>query len=90
MTEHLVASEILDALQRHLADDSLPLSVRENVEEHRRDIVNLAETLTQLGVPRKDIDHHVTEIFQRYENILALKVERIREIEESVVVVTGG
>jgi len=80
LSENYVPSDVIAALQQHLADEKIPLAVRDNVEQHLRDIVDLANDLAQLGVAQNEIDHHISGIVQRYESILALKTDHIQQI----------
>ncbi|MCP5084374.1 MAG: hypothetical protein GY948_22015 [Alphaproteobacteria bacterium] len=89
MDHCLEVSEAFKAIQRRLDDPSLPPAVRENVEQHFQHLVSLAHNLKQLGVDQKEINHHVAEIYGKYELALDMNLARIKEIEDSIVVADG-
>ena len=82
----LEASEAFRAIQRRLDDPALPPAVRENVEQHFQHLISLALNLKQLGVDQREINHHLTEIYGKYEAALEMSLSRIKEIEESIVI----
>lgn len=86
MTQCLQVSDAFKAIQSRLDDPSLPPTVRENVEQHFESLISLAHNLKALGVEQAEIDHHVGEIYQKYEAALDMNISRIREIEDSIVI----
>ena len=82
-------SDAFKAIQRRLDDPLLPPAVRENVEQHFQHLVSLAHNLKQLGVDQREINHHVAEIYGKYELVLNMNLSRIKEIEESIVISDG-
>lgn len=87
MDHCLEPSDAFVAIQRRLDDPDLPPAARENLEQHFQNLLSLAHNLKQLGVDQREINHHVAEIFGKYENALNTNMNRIREIQESIVVV---
>lgn len=86
MNHCLEPSEAFRAIQRRLEDPNLPPAVRENVEQHFQNLASLAHNLKQLGVDQSEINHHVAEIFGKYELALDANMNRIKEIEDSIVI----
>ena len=86
MVECAKLPDAFHAIQRRMEDPSLPPVVRENIEQHFQHLVSLADNLKQLGVSDYEINHHITEIYEKYEAALELKISRIREIEDSIIV----
>ncbi len=86
LTNGATASEAFRAILQRLEDPNLPPTVRENVEQHFQNLASLAHNLKELGVDQKQINHHVYEIFEKYELALNTNMSRIKEIEESIVV----
>ncbi len=86
MNHCLEVSEAFKAIQRRLDDPSLPPAVRENVEQHFQHLISLAHNLKQLGVDQQEINHHVSEIYGKYELALDMNLSRIKEIEDSIVI----
>ena len=78
------------AVLAYLADANLPPAIGENLQQHRRHLASLAINLKQLGVSQSEIEDHLSRIFAEYEQVLALKLKRLKEIDEALVVVEGN
>ncbi len=86
MSRCLQVLDAFKAIQRRLDDPALPAAVRENVEQHFQHLVSLAQNLKELGVDTKEINHHVSAIYGKYEKALDINLSRIKAIEESIVI----
>jgi hypothetical protein len=65
-------TQIKDDLSRFGLDPDL----RNSVREHYQHLESLAASLRKLSIDGKTIDHHVTQIFEKY------RVELLRNIEQ--------
>ena len=66
-------AQIKDDLSRFELEPDL----RESVREHYRHLETLAASLKRLGIDGKAIDHHVTQIFEKYRVELMRNIERL-------------
>ena len=64
----------------------MPPAVRENVEQHFQHLISLAHNLKQLGVAQDEINHHMAEIYGKYELALETNLARIKVISEALVI----
>ena len=86
MNQCLQVSDTFKAIQSRLDDPALPPAVRENVEQHFQHLISLAHNLKQLGVEQDEINHHMAEIYGKYERALEANLSRIKDIEQTLVV----
>lgn len=86
MSQCLQVLDAFKAIQRRLDDPALPPTVRENMEQHFQNLASLAHNLKELGVDQEEINHHVSEIYGKYEQALEISLSRIRAIEETIVI----
>lgn len=66
----------LALIQNDPARLELESDLRARVSEHDKHLETLAADLRTLGIDGKSIDHHVTQIFEKY------RVELLRNIEQ--------
>ena len=60
----------LEFVESRIKNGSLPVSVRDNVQRHQRNLTRLADNLGILGMDRNEIDDHVAAIFEEYKRCL--------------------
>ena len=66
-------AQIKDDLSRFELEPDL----RNSVREHYQHLESLAASLRKLGIDGKTIDHHVTQIFEKYRVELMRNIERL-------------
>jgi hypothetical protein len=66
-------AQIKDDLSRFELEPDL----RNSVREHYQHLESLAASLGKLGIDGKTIDHHVTQIFEKYRVELMRNIERL-------------
>jgi hypothetical protein len=66
-------AQIKDDLSRLELEPDL----RNSVREHYEHLESLAASLRKLGIDGKTIDHHVTQIFEKYRVELMRNIERL-------------
>ncbi len=86
LNQCLPVTDTFRAIQSRLDDPNLPPAVRENVEQHFQHLISLAHNLKQLGVDQEEINHHMAEIYGKYERALETNLSRIKDIERALVV----
>ena len=72
----------LRIIEGKLDSEPMPLSVRENMEQHYDHLCRLADDLKKLGMDQHQIDQHVVDIFKEYERELEANIQRIKRADE--------
>jgi len=78
-TLHNGPSGALDQIKIDLSRFELEPDLRNSVREHYRHLETLAASLKKLGIDGKSIDHHVTQIFEKYRIELLRNIERFEQ-----------
>jgi hypothetical protein len=73
------SSAALDQIKIDLSRFELEPDLRNSVREHYRHLETLAASLKKLGIDGKAIDHHVTQIFEKYRIELLRNIERLEQ-----------
>jgi hypothetical protein len=71
------ASGALAQIKDDLSRFELEPDLRNSVKEHYQHLESLAASLRKLGIDGKTIDHHVTQIFEKYRVELMRNIERL-------------
>jgi hypothetical protein len=71
------SSGALEQIKNDLSRLVLEPDLRNSVREHYRHLEILAASLKKLGIDGKAIDHHVTQIFEKYRIELFRNIERL-------------
>lgn len=69
------SSGALQQIKNDLSRFELEPDLRNSVREHYHHLETLAASLKMLGIDGKAIDHHVSQIFEKY------RIELLRNIE---------
>ncbi len=86
LNQCLPVTDTFRAIQSRLDDPNLPPAVRENLDQHFQHLISLAHNLKQLGVDQEEIDHHMAEIYGKYERALETNIAKIKDIEGALVI----
>jgi hypothetical protein len=78
LPDNAESSGALAQIKDDLSRFELAPDLRESVREHYRHLEALAATLRGLGIDGKAIDHHVTQIFEKYRVELLRNIERLK------------
>jgi hypothetical protein len=70
------SSGALQQIKNDLSRFELEPDLRSSVREHYHHLETLAASLKTLGIDGKAIDHHVSQIFEKYRIELLRNVER--------------
>jgi hypothetical protein len=70
-------SRALAQIKNDLSQFELRPDLRNSVRAHYRHLETLAASLKALGIDGKAIDHHVTQIFEKYRGELRRNIERL-------------
>lgn len=70
------SSGALKQIKNDLSRFELEPDLQHSVREHYRHLETLAASLKKLGVDRKVIDRHVTQIFEEHRTELLRNIER--------------
>jgi hypothetical protein len=70
-------SNALAQIKDDLSRFELEPDLRNSVKEHYQHLESLAASLRKLGIDGKTIDHHVTQIFEKYRVELMRNIERL-------------
>jgi hypothetical protein len=73
------ASGALAQIKDDLSRLELEPGLRESVRGHYRHLEDLAASLRKLGIDGQAIDHHVTQIFEKYRVELLRNIERLEQ-----------
>ena len=73
------SSGALAQIKNDLSRFELEPDLRNSVREHYRHLEALAASLKKLGIDGKSIDHHVTQIFEKYRTELFRNIERLEQ-----------
>ena len=73
------SSGALEQIRNDLSRFELEPDLRNSVREHYRHLETLAASLKKLGIDGKTIDHHVTQIFEKYRIELLRNIERLEQ-----------
>jgi hypothetical protein len=71
------SSGALQQIKNNLSRLQLEPDLRSSVREHYHHLEALAASLKKLGIDGKVIDHHVTQIFEKYRVELLSNIERL-------------
>lgn len=74
-TLNVSSSGALQQIKNDLSRFELEPDLRNSVREHYHHLETLAASLKALGIDGKAIDHHVSQIFEKY------RIELLRNIE---------
>ncbi len=77
------SSGALDQIKIDLSRLDLEPGLRNSVREHYKHLETLAASLKKLGIDGKSIDHHVTQIFEKYRTELLRSIERLEQTMSS-------
>jgi hypothetical protein len=69
----------LEQIKNDLSRFTLEPDLRDSVREHYKHLETLAASLKKLGIDGKSIDHHVTQIFEKYRIELFRNIERLEQ-----------
>ncbi len=75
------SSDALDKIKIDLSRFELEPDLRNSVREHYKHLEMLAASLKKLGIDGKAIDHHVTQIFEKYRIELFRNIERLEQAD---------
>ena len=73
------SSGALAQIKDDLSRFELEPDLRNSVREHYKHLETLAASLKKLGIDGKAIDHHVTQIFEKYRLELSRNIERLEQ-----------
>jgi hypothetical protein len=73
------ASGALEQIKNDLSRFELEPDLRNSVREHYKHLEMLAASLKKLGIDGKAIDHHVTQIFEKYRLQLLRNLQRLEQ-----------
>ena len=73
------SSDALQQIKKDLSRFELQPGLRNSVREHYHHLEMLAASLRKLGIDGKAIDHHVTQIFEKYRIELLKNIERLEQ-----------
>ena len=71
------ATDALAQIKDDLSRFELRPDLCNSVREHYQHLESLATSLRRLGIDGKTIDHHVTQIFEKYRVELMRNIERL-------------
>ena len=71
-------SGALAQIRNDLSQFELEPELRNSVREHYQHLESLAASLRKLGIDGKAIDHHVSQIFEKYRVELLRNIERLK------------
>jgi len=72
------AAGILAQIKSDLSQFEREPELRNSVKDHYQHLENLAASLGRLGIDGKAIDHHVSQIFEKYRVELVRNVGRLK------------